>query len=61
MTKQEDVSSRQHRCPECGASCVDRDIRAGWERWIPRIVPTRPYRCRNCRRRFLDRPLLERR
>jgi DNA-directed RNA polymerase subunit RPC12/RpoP len=50
-----------HRCPRCGGSRAERRTAKNYrERAALAIFGFHPYRCLDCDRRFLDRPLSER-
>jgi predicted RNA-binding Zn-ribbon protein involved in translation (DUF1610 family) len=45
-----------HVCPKCGSGEVDRAPRVRTLDRLARLFGRRVYRCRECRRRFYDRP-----
>ena len=46
-------SPHDHRCPYCGS---ERVARLADLAWLLALIGRRLYLCRDCRRRFLDRP-----
>ena len=44
-----------HRCPHCASDDIERVHGRSWD-WIPRAFGFRVYHCRQCGRRFYNRP-----
>jgi hypothetical protein len=44
-------SDRQIACPRCSSISVRRSRRR-WLDWLPPVILSAPYRCRDCRTRF---------
>jgi predicted Zn-ribbon and HTH transcriptional regulator len=46
-----------HVCPQCKSESIERDRRTVVDRLLGPLFRRRPYRCRACGGRFLDRPV----
>ena len=46
------ASDRKRRCPKCGSGDIRHSARSGLMDSLMGLFQRRPYRCRNCRKRF---------